>query len=541
MKLGAALANGAWLAASIPSWNRFRRALSHPGETQSSILRGLVTENASSAYGLAHGFGSIGDYRQFCDRVPVVGYEELEPWIERIMRGERGVLTTAPVTRLVPTSGSSGARKLIPFTQGLQKEFNAAIGPWMIDLCRQHPAIALGPAYWSISPALPADNTVESAVPIGFDDDSAYLGGIRQRLAEATFAAPSALRLVSDLRAFRYLTLLCLLRQPDLRLISVWHPSFLTLLFNQLPQDWPDLLRDINEGGPRRYPQLPESLQRIVEAPAMPQRARALGEADPKLPTSLWPRLKVVSCWGDGQATLAVDELQKRLSGVAIQPKGLLATEGVVSVPFRGLHPIAVSSHFYEFADADGKIHTADQLRAGEQYSVILTTSGGIWRYRLGDQVEVDGFVGSTPSLRFLGRGGKVSDLCGEKLHETFVTQALTTTFRSYRLFPTFALLAPETPVGSPPHYTLFTDCIIPIDVLAFLEHELKRNPHYAHCRNLGQLGPLVQYQVSSNGYEVLANLEFKSGRRLGDIKPQSLSNRTDLRGHLTSSGSQTG
>jgi hypothetical protein len=54
----------------------------------------------------------------------------------------------------------------------------------MVDLCRAHPSVPLGPAYWSISPSLAPSKTERSVIPIGFDDDSAYLGGVRRRLVE---------------------------------------------------------------------------------------------------------------------------------------------------------------------------------------------------------------------------------------------------------------------------------------------------------------------------------------------------------------------
>ena len=55
-------------------------------------------------------------------------------------------------------------------------------------------------------------------------------------------AVPDELRLVKDMEVFRYVTLLCLLRQRELRLISVWHPSFLTLLVDALSTNWQELL-----------------------------------------------------------------------------------------------------------------------------------------------------------------------------------------------------------------------------------------------------------------------------------------------------------
>ncbi len=529
MKTGAAFANSAWLAASVPAWLRFRTALQHPAETQRRLLRGLLAGNAATAYGRAHGFGEIRDYGQFHARVPIVEYDDVQPWIARIMRGEHAVLTREPVTRLVPTSGSTGGRKLIPFTAAFHRELNAAIGSWMVDLCLRHPSVPRGPAYWSVSPAI-ADSTLEkSAVPIGFDDDSAYLGGFKQRLAENTFAVPSALRLVADLECSRYLTLLCLLRQRDLRLVSVWHPSFLALLLDALPRRWDELLADIANGGCARR-DLPPAVSRAMQTSAQPARARELRGADPAKPLTLWPFLKVVSCWGDGQAALAFADLQRRLPGVVLQAKGLLATEAFVSIPLRGKHPLAVTSHFFEFADARGAVFPAEDLKRGETYSVIVTTAGGLWRYRLGDFVEVDGLVGKTPSLRFLGRGRSVSDLRGEKLAEPFVTRAIAETCAVLGFATPFAMLAPETDSAGAWSYTLFAEGTALPELTARLDAALRENPHYALCRDLGQLGPLRSFQIVSHAYETFCAVGISEGQRPGDIKPRALSSRTDWR-----------
>ena len=524
----AALANSAWLASSLPAWMRFHRALNEPERRQRNILSRLVATNRDCAFGRAHAFGTIHSYDEFRERVPVVDYEAPEPWVARIRRGETAVLTQEPVTRLLPTSGSTGGRKLIPFTATFQRELNAAIGPWMVDLCRQHPSVALGPAYWSVSPAI-ATSDEESAVAIGFDDDSAYVGRMRQRLVETALAVPSALRLVRDVECLRYLTLLCLLRRRGLRLISVWHPSFLTLLLDALPASWDELLRDVESGGCQRGAQLPQEVRRALAARPQLRRARELRDAGPRNPHALWPCLRVVSCWADAQAALPAQDLQRRLPHAVIQAKGLLATEAFISIPFRGQHPLAIASHFYEFADARGAVRLAHELQRGETYTVIVTTGAGLWRYRLGDFVEVDGFIGRTPSLRFLGRGNSVSDLCGEKLAETFVTRAIAAALAACGLAPRFDMLAPENDVGHW-HYTLFFEGAVPAALAAKLDTELRDNPHYALCRDLGQLGPLQVFCVGSGAYEILCAAAAAQGRRWGEVKPQSLSPRPDWR-----------
>ncbi len=530
--MNATAANCAWLASSIPAWWRFRRALRRPEETQRGILRALLARNATSAYGRAHGFTKIRDYEQFRERVPIVDYDILEPWIARLISGESSVLTSEPTTRLVPTSGSTGGRKLIPFTAAFQRELNAAIGPWIFDLVRQDPDVALGPAYWSISPAIP-DSKENCAVPIGFDDDSAYVGNFRRRFVEAAFAVPPALRLVSDTGTARYLTLLCLLRQRELRLASVWHPSFLTLLLEALPAHWNELLRDVESGGCRRAGTMTAEIWRAVDSPPAAHRAAELHRIDPSDVHALWPQLRIVSCWGDGQATMALADLRRRLPLAVFQPKGLLATEAFVSIPFRGHHPVAIASHFFEFMDEHGYPRLAHELRVGERYEVLVTTGGGLWRYRLGDLVEVDSFIEATPSLRFLGRVGNVSDLCGEKLAEPFVTRAIEAACATLGFAPRFAMLAPHADDGARWNYILFVEGEPPPELSSHLDFELRRNPHYALCRDLNQLGTLECFEVKGDAYDTFCKVHVSKGRCLGAIKPQALSAYPDWKTHF--------
>ena len=513
MNARATLANLAWLAASAPAHGRFARVLRNPAHAQSDWLRAHLTANAGTGYGRAHGASSIRSYADFARQLPIVAYADLEPWINRVKAGETNLLTQEPVRRLIPTSGSTGARKLIPFTATLQREFNAAIGPWIFDLIQTSPAIALGPAYWSVTPMgeFASGLEAESAVPIGFDDDSEYLGGARAWLVEAAMAVPSHTRRISDLRRFRHTVLLHLLRCRDLRLISIWHPSFLTLLLDTLAHDWTELLAkpgEVSRG-----------------------RARALQSANPAEPRTIWPHLRVVSCWADAQARGPADDLQRRLPDAMIQPKGLLATEACVTLPFRGNHPVAITSHFFEFMDDAGNVHPVENLRHGESYDVIVTTGGGLWRYRLGDRAEVTGFVERTPTLRFLGRQGNVSDHCGEKLAEAFVSQVLT------KLYPdaTFAMLTPEHH-GDSWRYALYLETAVGFNSVDDLDRMLSANPHYALCRRLGQLtAPRV---ISTRGaYARFTAAEVARGMRLGDIKPVALSQRTDWAEHLEIAG----
>ncbi len=238
MNAGAVIGNLGWFAASLPEYRRFKRDAYKVEETQRRQLRYYLKQNAETAFGREHGFANIDSWEEYSDRVPLRGYDEFEPWISRIAAGKIGVLTTDPVRLFEPSSGSSGPAKLIPYTQSLQREIRQAVALWSAHNFLSQPDLLLGRAYWSLTPQMNVPQSVESVIPVGFDEDSAYLGGIAQHLINRTLATHPALLHVNDMEKFWHLTLLMLLQCPDLRLISVWHPSYLQLLIERLRNNW---------------------------------------------------------------------------------------------------------------------------------------------------------------------------------------------------------------------------------------------------------------------------------------------------------------
>jgi hypothetical protein len=253
------------------------------------------------------------------------------------------------------------------------------------------------------------------------------------------------------------------------------------------------------------------------------RRSAELASVGPHDWMRLWPRLRVISCWCDGHAALAATGLREKFPGIAVQEKGLLATEGIVSIPFAGVRPLAIRSHFLEFEDANGRILIASELRAGEIYGVLLTTMGGLYRYRLNDLIFVDGHLGQTPTIRFVGKSGLVSDRAGEKLSDGFVAQVIRQFMSRYSATPTFIMLAPDQDFEGC-RYTLYLDADLPETAAADLDLFLSANPQYAHCRRLGQLLAPRLFRLAGEPYRAYCARLVGAGQRLGDIKPAALS-----------------
>jgi hypothetical protein len=536
------VATTAWSLANVPAWLEYCRALKRPASVQERLLLKYVRRNEETMFGRAHDFAGIRSVDDYRARVPLRRYEECEPFVRRIAKGEPRVLTADAVARLAVTSGSTSPVKLIPYTATLQAEYARAVASWMVDLYCARPQLAGGAASWSVTPRVQAPRLVNGVVPTGFDEDSRYLGGVAHRLVDAAMAVPGVVRELSDHETHRYVTLLFLLHARNLRLISVWHPSYLSLLLGALRTHWESLLADIRAGTLTPPEPLPNPVAAMLRRRLHADRARSdeLHVAGPAAFRRLWPALRVVSCWGDAAARVPLDDLRRQLPGVFVQPKGLLATEAIVTLPFGGqgtgcahtdgampeperqCRPLAICSHFFEFVCADGRTSLAHELEPAATYEVIVTTGGGLYRYRLGDRVRVDGFVGRTPSLSFLGRDGQVSDCVGEKLHGTFVATVIAGLFDG-DLPPRFAMLAPARTVAGV-SYTLFveTDAELPSGISGRLEGALCQNPHYALAVDLRQLAPARVVRIR-DGFQGFVRRSVVRGRRLGDVKPVAL------------------
>ena len=493
--ISCAILNGACRLLYKSEYKRFA-AVRDPETIQRDYLLQLLKKNASAVYGKRYGFSSITCYEDFSEKVPLTKYEDYEEYIDGIANGAESVLTAEKVLLFEPTSGSSGGKKLIPYTATLKAEFQRGIKPWLYDIYSNVRGVKSGKSYWSITPVTAGKTKTKAGVPIGFEEDSAYFGRLEQALVNRVFAVDGSVKFPESMDAFWKETARQLLKCKSLTLISVWNPTFLTILCGHIRE----CFNSIKEELPRL---------RAIEIDSALQENRF---------DRVFPNLRIISCWADGSAAADAAELKKLFPSVYLQPKGLLATEYFASFPLVGEDGgrLSVNSHFFEFRCSDGKITTVGGLEKGE-YELIVTTGGGLYRYRTGDMIEVlETRPAAPPRIRFLRRRGIASDLCGEKLTDDFVRAACVKLGISDR----FCLLAPE---GK--GYVLYTtDTNVTSEAL---DHFLRESYHYNYCRELGQLASARVVRVADDAHERYLKRCVDDGMRLGDIKPAYLSRKS--------------
>ena len=417
-------------------------------------LKKIISSNKYTAYGEQYAFGDIKNIADYQKKVPLSAYEDYIPYIERIKNKEPNILTREPVLLLEPTSGSASAKKLIPYTRGLQREFSAALYAWLWNLNKNFPRLKYGQLYFSITPQGNVTDGIE-----GFNSDDEYIGGLLGKFVAKKFCVPDSVKFIQDMDVFWNTTIDFIRRAKKLRFVSIWNPTFLLIM-------------------------LEKANMRAKE---------------------LFPHLEVISCWADGNSAPYAEKLQNAFPGVYIQSKGLLATEGIMTIPIEGVGKRLTNSHFFEFIDENGDVRLKDQLEVGKEYEIVLTTSGGLYRYMIGDVVLYNGNM----CFDFIGKCGNVSDYFGEKLSESHVRKVIAG--------DGFRLLAPA---GD--KYVLYTETDVNADLI---DNALRENFHYDYCRKLGQLQKVKVVLVQNGDRQYIDNC-VRFGMRLGDIKPIYLSNK---------------
>ena len=106
---------------------RLKKWASKPIETQEKVFQKLISEAKNTTFGKDHNFSKIRTYESFKSEVPIRDYEDLRPYIDRVVSGEENVLWKGKPLYFAKTSGTTSGAKYIPITkESMPTHVNAA-------------------------------------------------------------------------------------------------------------------------------------------------------------------------------------------------------------------------------------------------------------------------------------------------------------------------------------------------------------------------------------------------------------------------------
>ena len=97
--------------------NKTQKWVQNPIETQQKVFQNLIASADDTQFGKDHNFAEIKSYEDFARQVPIRDYEELRPYVDRVVKGEEDILWKGKPIYFAKTSGTTSGAKYIPLTK----------------------------------------------------------------------------------------------------------------------------------------------------------------------------------------------------------------------------------------------------------------------------------------------------------------------------------------------------------------------------------------------------------------------------------------
>ena len=524
--LGLSLGHAALkVALGVTQRRRYRRLIEgskSPRDVQAALLRRILATNARTDFGKRHGFSHVKHVDAYRRAVPIQTYEDLRPFIERQeLTGERCLTWEQPVY-YHRTSGTVGAPKNVPVTPtGLRHvKRHQQISAYAQS---RRSAIFRGKVFGIGGQAI--EGKMAGGTPFG--SASGLLYQRQSKLVRSRYVLPPELSGVEDYEA-RYLAMAIYgLAEPAVTCIASANPSTFLRLLSVINQHSDLILDSVARGqlpeGIAPWPALTSTLApRPLRAAHLAGRLKATGRLTY---VDIWPDLQGVLTWTGGSCGVPLRSLAGLLpADVMIVEVGYLASEvrGTINVDVRRNTCLpTLFNTFFEFAERQGwesgsaELQCLHELEEGREYYVFVTTEDGLYRYDMNDVVRVSGKLHETPTLEFVRKGKGVTNVTGEKLHETQVLDAVLVALDARNLQSEFfIILADQETAG----YTALIEAGVPNDAPGLAEDLDGRlrvlNVEYDAKRGSGRLAPLnVRWLRSGTGDQYRSSLVAKGQR----------------------------
>lgn len=368
--------------------DQIQNFMDRPIETQNGVLFSQLYFAENTDYGKIHGFSSISSYEDFRKNVPIVTYEDFEPYIEKARQGQRDIFWPGFVKQFAKSSGTTNAKsKFIPITDE------------SLELCHMKAGKDLVSIY--------ANNHPENQL---FTNKNLRLGGSAELYENfnTKFGDLSAI-LIENLPFWVEITTT---PSKKVSLMSEWESKLKAIISEVKNEDVGSLTG------------VPSWMMVLLQ--------RILTETEINNISELWPNLEVF--FHGGVSFKPYKEQYRKIIGKDINYYEIYnASEG-----FFGIQDQSGSDEmllmldygiFYEFIPMDAfnmdnlQAIPLEEVEIGKNYAMVITTNSGLWRYLIGDTVR---FTSLNPfRIKISGRTKHYINAFGEELMIDNVETAL--------------------------------------------------------------------------------------------------------------------
>jgi phenylacetate-coenzyme A ligase PaaK-like adenylate-forming protein len=468
-----------------------------PVETQQQVFKSLIKNAKSTEFGKDHHFDQIKNFEDFQKRVPVRDYEDLKPYVEKVVKGESDILWKGKPLYFAKTSGTTSGAKFIPLTKESM--------PYHIEAARNailHYIHETGNADFIDGKMifLQGSPILTEKYGIKFGRLSGIVAHFVPKYLQKNRMPSWETNCIEDwetkVNAIADETI-----KENMSVIS-GIPSWVQMYFERLQ----------HKSGGKKIGEIFKNFNLFIYGGVNYEPYRA------KFENMIGRKVDSIELFPASEGFFAYQDSQKE--------KGMLL--------------LLNSGIFYEFIKADEffnenpKVYTIGEVEVGVNYVLIISTNAGLWRYNIGDTIQ---FTSLAPHRVIVsGRIKHYISAFGEHVIANEVENAMKEAVNSTNIVINEFTVAPQiTPAsGLPYHEWLIEFEKEPEDMEIFAEtidnSMRKQNIYYDDLITGNVLRKVVITKVSKNGFQDYMKSQGKLG---GQNKLPRLSNNRDIADNL--------
>jgi hypothetical protein len=292
----------------------------------------------------------------------------------------------------------------------------------------------------------PCASIVGKAIEGAAPDGTVYgsISGVAQAeipsFMKVIHTAPAEVFHIPDYKA-RYYAIMRIGIEQDAHGIITANPSTLVEMQTNANEFYDEYVNDIEQGTLSRRFTIPDHIRTVLEAKLKPNpsRAKELRELKAKygtvLPKHYWPRMQVVNVWFCGNTNIYFEKIKNSFPEKCVFHEfsyfstecraGLVLTHSIKDTTLFGHKLYFEFIHESELDSDNPRIYQMYELKKGERYCMLVTTTAGLYRYNMNDLLRVNGYHNEFPNIEFIQKINGIVSLTGEKLHERQFIEAV--------------------------------------------------------------------------------------------------------------------
>jgi hypothetical protein len=517
------------------------KLLSIPKETQLNSLKLILKRSEGCEIKKKLGLDGVMNYEDFYKLCPTTDYNDYKALTASMYQSDnsKGKMSPLPCDYFVLTSGTTSEPKYIPLQNNYREEYMRVFLPWLGCIKTLRPETFSGKAIYLADVALLGDSP--TGVPCGVMSGYNFRK-IPSFIRKKLYCTHEDFYALGDPKK-RDITLLAHSMASDVTLLGTIMPETIINFLNTFFTYSKEVIDYLKTGRPPfDYPSAFKKSLIMRPNPRAAQRAELLKiQGYMNNLHDFYPSLKTIICWKSASASFYLERIKNFIPHDVVVWDGVYsASEGWFNFPLNPQQtggPIAITGHFLEFkewSNPDSPFLGAWELEKGKDYELFITTSMGMFRYRMYDRITVTGYHSATPIIEFVEKTGEFLDHAMERITPQHVAKLMEQVIAENKLDRTkisYFTMSPCHKQGLL-HYSLLVETDYgPENFKSIaLDDALSQiNPNYGRNRRGKLLGPLTLSLLKPGHIQEVLRKREQKGLSIAQFKYSMIEKDTNL------------